>query len=447
MDKTIYATATPEGRGGISIIRISGPEALGLLQRVFKPVRPLQPGRLQYGHVGEGDTLDEAMAVYMKAPYTYTREDVCEIHTHGGPAMVAMVLKALGRAGGRLALPGEFTQRAFENGRIDLAEAEAVMDVISASSEKAALASAKQLSGSVSNRIREITASMIDAIASLEAALDYPEDEWEQQATQQGIEGMGEALQKIDSLLKSYAGGTMMRQGVRCALVGRPNAGKSTFLNAAAGFERAIVDEEPGTTRDTLEYNLQLDGNALCLLDTAGLRQEAAGVEKRGIELGLRRIREADVCILILDASEDIPEDLEYIRDSVGELPCIALLNKNDLPGRIKPKDERLSFAADIMVASALNNEGVEQALRRALQLAGVSDTEDVMLTNARHYEALRDAAAMLRRTIDAIEQGVFADIALIDAKCALDRLGEITGETAGQDVIDAIFRKFCLGK
>lgn len=449
---TIYALATPDARGGIAIIRISGPDAQAALAEVFRPRKggALPPRMLCYGHVYDGDTLvDEAMAVYLPAPKTYTCEDVCEIHTHGSQSVVGIVLEALARTSCRPAAPGEFTRRAYENGRIDLAEAEAVMDIIAAQSRNAAKTSAAQLSGSLSARILDISTNLINAIASLEAALDYPEDEWEQEATAQGIDGMRRAKEQIDALLLSYTAGNIMMHGVRCAIIGKPNAGKSSFLNAAAGFERALVDEAPGTTRDVVDHNIQVDGTAFCLIDTAGLRAGASDVESRGIDMGLKRLANANVCLLVLDASQPLPDDLDYIAEQVGDIPCIGVMNKTDLPAAFTQESLQAAapFLSHICTCCAVQNEGVYDVLHEAVRICGGSSTEDVTLSNARHYDTLRTASTLLEQTLASIAHGTFADIAVIDAKQALSKIGEITGETASDAVVDAIFAQFCLGK
>lgn len=449
---TIYALATPDARGGIAIIRISGPSARDALASVFRPkgTSAMQPRMLCYGHVYDGDTLvDEAMAVYMSAPKTYTCEDVCEIHMHGSQSVTGIVLEALARTSCRPAAPGEFTRRAYENGRIDLAEAEAVMDIIAAQSRNAAKTSAAQLSGSLSARIWDISNSLIHSIASLEAALDYPEDEWEQEATGQGIEGMRQAKEQIDALLSSYTAGNIMMHGIRCAIIGKPNAGKSSFLNAAAGFERALVDEAPGTTRDVVDHNIQVDGTAVCLIDTAGLREGASDVESRGIDMGLKRLANANVCLLILDASQPLPDDLDYIAGQVGDVPCIGVMNKSDLPAVFTSDELRATapFLSHICTCCAVQGEGVREVLGEAVRICGGSSSEDVTLSNARHYDTLRTASILLEQTLSSIQDGMFADIAVIDAKQALSKIGEITGETASNAVVDAIFAQFCLGK
>lgn len=450
MEDTIFALSTPEGVGGIAIIRISGSLAKSALTMLFKPKRGKIINRmLTYGIVHDeiGD-IDEVMAVFIPAPHTYTREDIAEIHCHGGEAVKQRILTALGGIKGlRPAAPGEFTKRAYLNGRIDLARAEAVMDIISAESETAAKASFSQLQGSISAKTESIASELVDLIAESEAIIDFPEDDWEYEKTRNITEGLIKTKESVEALANTYKGGRVIKNGIRCAIIGRPNVGKSSILNAAAGYERAIVDEEAGTTRDVLEEKVSIDGTLIRLFDTAGIRDKASGVEKRGIDLGLRALKSADVALIVLESSERITEeDMQAIRESAGMTRIVAL-NKADLPVVIEKEEiEKLIPDATVVTCSTKTGEGISDVLRAIKETCGTMP-EGIAITNARHYNALLKCLEHLTLAINAITSSIPVDIAMIDAREALKFLGQITGSNVDEEIINSIFENFCLGK
>lgn len=451
--QTIFALATPQGRGGIAVIRISGPMARTALEAVFDLATPIRPHVLHYGHIHnmDGVALDEAMAVYMPAPHTYTREDVVELQLHGSLAVVHDVLQLLCELplDLRPAQPGEFTRRAFENGRIDLSQAEAVMDLIGAESQRAAQSSLLQLQGSVSSSIHALIEDLTHALASIEAGVDFPEDDWEEEANALGFAQMQAVYARAEALRASYRGGRLLQDGVRCAIVGRPNVGKSSLLNAAAGFERALVAQEAGTTRDVVEHAISLDGLTLRLFDTAGIRAEAQGVESRGMALGRRQIAQADVAIWVVDASAPLQQDDTLACAQLTDLPVLIALNKSDLPALLTPDEvaAQCPQALSMHRCCASTGEGVQSLLRAALQAAGVAARHQECITNARHAEVLSRACRLLDASLRAHADGIPADIAAADAREALRALGEITGQTLDDDVIARIFAQFCVGK
>ena len=455
MNDTLFAPATPPGMGGIAIIRISGPQALAALTHCFVPKRggTLVPRRLTYGTIQneQGEWIDEAMVAFLPAPHTYTCEDVAEIQCHGNPSLVNAILFMLSQLplGLRPAQPGEFTRRAFENGRLDLSEAEAVMDIIGAQGTASARASLAQLRGSISAQIRPWIEQLTQAVAAIEAGIDFPEDDWEEEANEQGFTQIQSVYSGIDRLLQTYRGGRIVRNGLRCAIVGKPNVGKSSLFNAAAGFERALVSQEAGTTRDVVEECISIDGIAIRLFDTAGLRLQAQGLEQRGMELGKQQIEMADVALLVLDASAPLDADDRLAMEQLGEVPCLIALNKGDLPPVLSREDAYAFYPQALGVYSccAAEGQGVVELFRAALKAVGAEESQQTVLTNARHAEALTRAKRLLFSALEARQAGVPPDVAAMDAREALQALGEITGQTLSQEVIHTIFSTFCVGK
>ena len=416
---TIAAQATASGEGGVAIVRVSGADCEKIVSRVFraKNGRPLQNRYLTFGYVVDGDrVIDEAMAVMMRAPHSYTREDVCEIQCHGSDTLVRRILLLLLRAGARMAKPGEFTCRAFLNGRIALAQAEAVMRMIRAGSDRA-----------------------------MAAAIDFPDEVEETQTAHQVKARCAAICARLESSCDPRAG-RIEDEGLRVVLGGRPNAGKSSLLNALIGGERAIVTDIPGTTRDTLTEAIQIDGLRVNLTDTAGLRDTGDAVERIGVARARKALDEADVRVLVLDGSEPIiNEDMEAL---CGLEPQIVALSKGDLPAVVTDRDACEAFpAAQVIPVCALKGEGLD-ALRRALvSFAPEDGAESSMLSQARHIEAAGRACESLRDAMRAIEDGMPLDMCAVDLSAALDCLGEITGETMSEQVIDQVFARFCVGK
>ena len=445
---TIAAQATASGEGGVAIVRVSGEGCEHILGRVFraKNGKPLENRRLTFGYVIDGETIiDEAMAVMMRAPFSYTREDVAEIHCHGSDALVRRILLLLLRAGARMAKPGEFTCRAFLNGRIDLTQAEAVMRMIRAGSDRAMGAAIRQMEGGVSAFVRAAREEITGLLAELAAAIDFPDEVEETQTAQQVLNRCGEIRNKLLASCDPRAG-RIEDEGLRVVLGGRPNAGKSSLLNALIGGERAIVTDIPGTTRDTLSESIQIDGLRVILTDTAGLRETGDAVERIGVARAKKALDEADVRVLVLDGSCPIEkEDMDAL---LGLAPHIVVLSKGDLAAVISPAEAEAAFpGAAVMTVCAPKGEGLDALKRAMASFAPADGAESSMLSQARHIEAAHRACGALSDAMRAIGDGMPLDICAVDLSAALDCLGEITGETMSEQVIDQVFARFCVGK
>lgn len=445
---TIAAQATASGEGGIAIVRLSGAHCEEILLRVFRPkaARPLTPRMLTFGHVMDGETVvDEAMAVLFRAPHSYTREDVAEIHCHGSDALVRRILLLLLRSGARMARPGEFTCRAFLNGRIDLTQAEAVMRMIRAGSDRAMTSAIRQMEGGVSAFVRTARQEIIALLSEIAAAVDFP-DEIEEGETAQQVHARCGAIRAHLLAACDARAGRIEDEGLRVVLCGRPNAGKSSLLNALLGGERAIVTDIPGTTRDTLTESLQIDGLKICLTDTAGLRETGDAVERIGVARARKALDEADVRVLVLDGSCAIgAEDRAAL---CGLSPHIVVLSKGDLPPRLAPEDAEDEFpGAKVVSVCAPRGEGLDALRTLLVSFAPVDGAESAMLSQARHTQAALHACDALLEAQRAIETEMPLDVCAVDLSDALDALGEITGETMNEQVIDEVFSRFCVGK
>ena len=434
---TIASIATAVGAGGIAVIRISGPEAKSVLSRVFAPHVPqkMSSRMLTYGYVMEnGQKVDECMAVWMRAPHTYTTEDVAEIQCHGGQVTAQRVLDVVLRSGARLAEPGEFTKRAFFGGRIDLTQAEGVMDLISARTERAARAGLQQMGGYLSERIHALQSELLDTIAYIEAYLDYPDEDIEPLTAEKAAQQARAVQKELESALKNARAGRMLSGGVRIVLAGSPNTGKSSLLNGLLREQRAIVTATAGTTRDVLT-------------DTAGLREASDEVERIGIDRAREELRGADVVLLVIDRSRPLGEEEKALLGQSGA-PLVVALNKSDLDAVTTDAEvHKLSPQAKIVDTCAKTGEGVE-TLRQTLYetaLRGASP-EEAYLTNERHIQAARTAAEAIGRALDALNTHTL-DCAALDLRAAWEALGAITGENTTEDIVDRIFAKFCLGK
>lgn len=445
---TICAQATAPGEGGIAVIRISGERAAQIVDRMFAPKnkRPMTPRMLTFGFVMDGaQIIDEAMAVFMPAPATYTREDVAEIHCHGSDALVRRILLLLLNAGCRMAEPGEFTYRAFIGGRIDLTQAEAVMRMIRSRSERAMKSAVRQMEGGVSGFIKTAREEIISLLALLSASTDFP-DEVEETETAERIRA---ECARIAAKLRASCdprAGRIEDEGLRVVLCGRPNAGKSSLMNALLGGERAIVTDIPGTTRDTLTESLQIDGIRVLLTDTAGLRDTDDAVERIGVARAKKALDEADVRVLMLDASAPVAED--DIAALEGAQPDILVLSKSDLPAAITASDAAALFPNVLCVTvCAPKGEGLSELCKLIGTFAPEDNAESAMLSQARHVETALRSCAALDDACAAIDDGMPLDICAVDLSAALDALGEITGETMNERVIDEVFARFCVGK
>jgi len=448
MTDTIVGIATAAGEGGVAIVRISGEDAAQLLSQVFRSGTfqpPYESHKLMYGHVVDGgEVVDECMAVYMAAPRTYTREDVCEIHTHGGSTAAALTMKLLIRKGARPAEAGEFTRRAFMNGRIDLSQAEAVMGVISAQSQAALRAQQMQLSGGQSRFIRQAQEQLTTLLAGLEAHIDYPDEIDEEEAISGLNEGLDLLIQSLNAAIDER-GARIVREGLRVALCGRPNAGKSTLFNALLGEEKAIVTAIPGTTRDVLEGSFTLDGCRVLLSDTAGLRDSEDVVEQIGVERARKTLQEADVALLVVDASQPLTDEDKQLLSSPLDCPCATLLNKQDA-AIISAEDAAiLNAPSPILSLSAKSGEGLDKV--RDYLRTQLKAPQQLLLTHERHMAVARQALERLEAARHSLTTDAPMDFAAVDLHEALYLLGRITGESVDEKLLDDIFSRFCVGK
>ena len=438
---TIAAIATSQGEGGIAIVRMSGERAGEILQKAFRPGKKGKPvhAKMTYGCVKDenGETLDEVMAVMFYAPRSYTREDVAEIHCHGGRVCASGVLSLLLRLGARAAEPGEFTRRAFLNGRIDLSEAEAVMSLIGAKSQAARRASIRQLKGGVSSRVGQAREALLSLMALIDASTDFPEEVDEDAAAQTVLSRAEEVKRTLEECSDPRCA-RILREGASVVIAGRPNVGKSSLMNAMLACERAIVTDIPGTTRDILTENVELGGVRVTLSDTAGIRETGDPIEKMGVERARDALKNADCVLLVLDASgETNGEDRSLLKDA--DERYIVAWNKCDLN-----KD----FSPEIGVrVSAKTGEGIREVSSRIREIAGQDAFSEDQMTLPRHIECAQRAVSALSRAQDAIHGGVPLDFAAADLREALDALGDITGETMNESVIDRVFADFCVGK
>lgn len=447
-NETIAAQATPPGEGGVAIVRVSGPDCRRIVERVFAPQsgQPLLPRRLTFGHILDGESVvDEAMAVLMPAPHSYTREDVAEIQCHGSQVLVARVLSLLLRAGARMAAPGEFTCRAFLNGRIDLSQAEAVMRMIRAGSERAMRSAHRQMEGGVSAFVREAREAIMEVLVALSAAVDFPDEVEETLVSAQ----VSDRCASISASLRNACdprAGRIEDEGLRVVLAGRPNAGKSTLLNALVGGDRAIVTDVPGTTRDTLSESIAIDGVRIVLTDTAGLRATDDPVERIGVERARRAVAQADVLALVVDASAPVSD---WNDSELGGLtPQLLVMTKSDLPASVGERELESRFpGVPVVTVCAQTGEGMDELRRALIAFVPAEAEESCALTQARHVEAALRACASLDDAVASIAGGYPLDMAVIDLSAALDALGEITGETMRESVIDEVFSRFCVGK
>lgn len=454
---TIVAIASGISNAGISMIRISGNKSLEIANRIFckkgsnKKLREAETYTIHYGDIKEeNEIIDEVIVLLMKAPKSYTREDVVEIDCHGGIIVTKKILDLIIKNGARPAEPGEFTKRAFLNGRIDLSQAEAVIDIIHAKNEMALKNSIQQLRGNVLTKIKEIRESILLDIAFIEAALDDPEHI--------SFDGFGEKLaehikvhkKELQHLLKQSEQGRLLKEGIKTVIVGKPNAGKSSLLNLMLGEERAIVTEIAGTTRDTLEETIQIGGICLNIVDTAGIRTTKDIVEKIGVDKAKKIAEDADLILFVLDASTELDENDFNIIDLIQDKKVIIVLNKSDLPGKISMEDLKMKIEQPIVLFSAKKEEGLDllETLIQDMFFQGkINFNDEIYITNIRQKSALTDTVDSLSQTFESIEAGMPEDFYSIDLMSAYQSLGSIIGETVEEDLIQKIFQKFCMGK
>ena len=456
-ETTIAAIATAPGEGGIGIIRLSGVSASEIADKIFhtgkiKTFKEAVPRMMYFGHVTDGGKrIDEGLAVYMKAPHSYTGEDVVEIQIHGSAEALRETLSRALRSGAVPAMRGEFTKRAFLNGRLDLAQAEAVMDIISAKGEAALTQAESHLSGALSGFVHEVMEELKDLITKLEVTIDYPEEDLEDLT----LEETGDALETIDkslsALLKRSEEGRVIREGLRTAIIGRPNAGKSSLLNALLQEERAIVTDVPGTTRDTIEEAVHISGVSLLLMDTAGLRETDNKVEQIGIERARASMEKADLILAVIDGSSPLDEEDKTILHSLGGKKAIVILNKYDLTPEVKAEDIReIAGHVPVVSLSARYGSGMDELrdeLRKITEKQDADAGRVLFLTNLRHVELVRKALDNVLRARASVREGLQADFIVIDLTEAWKTMGEITGDTMDDELIHSIFSRFCVGK
>lgn len=456
---TISAIATPQGEGGIGVIRISGEHALKTAGRVFraangKPLVMAGSHHAFYGHIVDekGQIIDECLALVMLAPHSYTVEDVVELQCHGGLMTLRKTLELTWQAGARPAERGEFTKRAFLNGRLDLSEAQAVMDIIKARTETSLTMAAGHLTGHFSKLIKEMRHDILGMIAHIEAAIDFPEEEVDDVLTYDIQKNVVELRNKIASLLKTAHAGRILRDGLLTAIIGKPNVGKSSLLNSLLREERAIVTEIPGTTRDSIEEYANVGGIPLRIIDTAGIRATDDVVERIGVEKARSYVREASLILALFDASRPLDEEDAEILKLVKGRDAILLLNKDDLTPVVTPDTlhERVKKEVPVITISTRTKDGLEaltQEITKKVYAGTQAGEEGSFVTDARQAEVLRQADEHLAAAIRTIEADMGLDFISIDLRSAWEKLGELTGETVGEDIINEIFSKFCIGK
>ena len=457
METTIAAISTAMSESGIGIIRVSGPEALDIVSRIYrskggkKDINKVPTHTIHYGYVYDGEELiDEVLVMVMRAPRTFTGEDTVEIDCHGGVYAMRRVLETVLKNGAKTASPGEFTKRAFLNGKMDLSQAEAVMDVIQAKNEYALKSSMEQLRGSVQKAIRDIRKDLIYHIAYIESALDDPEHISLDGYSQELLEIVEKAQEEIAHLLKTASDGKMIKEGIRTVILGKPNAGKSSLLNVRVGENRAIVTDIEGTTRDILEEYINLHGISLRMIDTAGIRETEDVVEKIGVNRARDMAKEADLILYVVDSSRPLDENDEEIISMLDSRKAIVLYNKTDLEPKVDMKALKERVNRPVISVSAKEETGIrelEKEIKNMFFSGEISFNDEVYITNARHKEALMEAAESLRLVKNSIEMDMPEDFFSIDLMNAYESLGRIIGESVGEDLVNEIFSKFCMGK
>jgi len=457
--ETIAAIATSVGEASIGVVRVSGPASVKIARAVFRNSKnericKFVARKMNYGKMIEPETgslIDEVLCFYMPAPHSYTGEDVFEFQTHGSSVVLHKALQVLLRTGARLAMPGEFTQRAFLNGRIDLSQAEAVMDIIRAKNDAALKNATGHLSGVLSAKIQAIRKEILDFLASVEAKLDYPEEDIEGLDIPQAEKLLLASIQAIDNLLSTAQVGRILREGISTVIVGRPNVGKSSLLNTLLGENRALVTEIPGTTRDSIEEYLTVRGIPLRLVDTAGLRTSDDYIEKLGMQRTRDYLNSAGLVLFLLDASQSLTDEDLAILQCLPSVPVIIIVNKIDLPQLIELKQwESFIGSYRVVALSAKDRKGfaaLEQAIQEVVFMGETQGLEASCVANVRHIERLKCAKVQILSGVTALQAGLPVDCMVIDLRSALESLGQITGETVSDEVVREIFAKFCLGK
>ncbi|HEU5395631.1 MAG TPA: tRNA uridine-5-carboxymethylaminomethyl(34) synthesis GTPase MnmE [Verrucomicrobiae bacterium] len=461
-DDTIAAIATPIGEGGLAVLRISGPKALAVADRIFQPAgtSPVKPSAtashtIHFGKIlRDGAVIDEVLLAVMRAPRTFTREDTVEISCHGGILPAKLVLDAILAAGARLAEPGEFTRRAFLNGRIDLAQAEAVADLIHSRTELALAAANEQLAGKLSQRIDRLRDDLMHVLAHVEAHIDFPDEDIAPETREKLLERLEAGVRFMDELLRTAGEGQILRRGIRAAIIGRPNAGKSSLLNQLLGRERAIVSAIPGTTRDTIEETANIRGLPVVFIDTAGLREARDEIEIEGIRRSRQSLAQAELILHVLDATEPLTEaDRNYLTE-FADKKRILVRNKTDRPTNLQLPPELLVTrhsapvtAIDVSCVTGQGIEALKDAIKGAVWSGEIKAEMLQVMINSRHQDALNRAREAAERTIGALREGATLELVALDLRIAVSAVGEIVGKTTTEDLLDSIFSTFCIGK
>ncbi|MGM9979410.1 MAG: tRNA uridine-5-carboxymethylaminomethyl(34) synthesis GTPase MnmE [Clostridium sp.] len=454
---TICGIATPLGEGGISIIRVSGSDSLKIINKIFKgknacDILDMKSYTMRYGHICDINSkfeIDEVIISYMKGPRSFTAEDVVEVNCHGGVVSTGRVLEEIIKAGARIAEPGEFTKRAFLNGRIDLSQAEAVMDIIRAKTDLSMKSAVMQSSGALSKEIGKLREYMLNTLALIEYSVDFTEDDEEPDETipiRVG-EQLTVAIKDMNKLLEGANEGRIIRDGLKLAIIGKPNVGKSSLLNCLLKEKRAIVTDIPGTTRDIIEEFISLDGIPVKITDTAGIRETEDEVEKIGVERSREKIDEADLIVLMLDSSRPLEIEDREIIDKVKDKKYVVLMNKNDLEKKIS--DEDIKDLKNVIYISAKTGFGIDELKEKVKELFfnGEVDSESMIISNNRHKQALYRALENCQEALDRVKSNEYLDLISIYVTSALKALGEITGSELEEDLINKIFSEFCVGK
>ena len=459
--ETIAAISTAIGNGGIGIIRMSGKDTFNILQKIFVnnkkekiKIEEIKGYTMQYGFIIDpknGEKIDEVLVSFFKNPKSYTREDMCEINSHGGMVIEKQILEKCIENGAILAEPGEFTKRAFLNGRIDLLQAESVMDLINSKTDKEAKASINQLEGELSKNIKEIKHYLLDIMADIEASIDYPEYDIEEVTNKKAYESLEFINNKLIELRDSFNKGKILKEGIKTAILGRPNAGKSSLLNKILKEERAIVSEIEGTTRDTIEEYININGIPLKIIDTAGIRNTTDTIEKIGVEKALNIAKDAELILAIFDNTKELnKEDLEIL-ELIKNKNAIILLNKTDLKeNNLENREELININKKILKISAKQGIGINELYNEIEKIFQIKDLEtgkEIIITNIRHKTQIEYAIESIKNAEEAIKNNMPIDIISISIKDCLENLNKITGENVSEDIINEIFSKFCLGK
>jgi tRNA modification GTPase len=451
---TICAVSTPVGEGGIGIIRVSGKEAIEIAARLFMPkqggdIRVAKSHRIHYGHIvdpEDGNTVDEVLLSVMRAPATYTREDVVEVNCHGGLAPLWRTIRLLNAAGARPAEPGEFTKRAFMNGRIDLVQAEAVMDLIRARTELSLRAANEQLKGGLSQRIDSVREQLVGILAGVEAGIDFPEEDIETPSGGTLRDALQRALEDVDKLLRSHTFGRILREGAAATIVGRPNVGKSSLMNALLRQDRAIVTAIPGTTRDVIEESLNIAGVMVRIIDTAGIRDTHDMVEMEGVKRSLAAIEDADIAITVLDGSVPLHDGDKRVLREVSGKNRIIVINKADLPRRIGPINDAAD-KVEVSCASGVGLDALREMIAGMVTKDGTIAAEHGWAVNERHRRELELTRDAVERALETAGVNLSPELIALDLRDALDHLGMIIGATYTDDILERIFNDFCIGK